>query len=102
MVAYAIKSNGGFVWATKNYDGETESKLVVFGLGSENFDHMRLISEGRRIDIINELGKQIPTLHVYLKHLLETNQGNKDAEKLLTLLQKGLMEIEYEMQTIEI
>lgn len=22
MVAYAIKSNGGFVWACKNYDGD--------------------------------------------------------------------------------
>lgn len=22
MVAYAVKSNGGFVWACKNYDGD--------------------------------------------------------------------------------
>jgi isocitrate dehydrogenase len=34
MVAYAIKSNGGFVWACKNYDGDVQSDVVAQGYGS--------------------------------------------------------------------
>ena len=29
MVAYAIKSEGGFVWACKNYDGDVQSDIVA-------------------------------------------------------------------------
>jgi len=29
LVAYAIKSNGGFVWACKNYDGDVQSDIVA-------------------------------------------------------------------------
>jgi isocitrate dehydrogenase len=31
MVAYAIKSEGGFVWACKNYDGDVQSDVVAQG-----------------------------------------------------------------------
>ncbi|EGG14914.1 isocitrate dehydrogenase [Cavenderia fasciculata] len=34
MVAYAIKSNGGYVWACKNYDGDVQSDIVAQGFGS--------------------------------------------------------------------
>ena len=34
MVAYAIKSEGGFVWACKNYDGDVQSDIVAQGFGS--------------------------------------------------------------------
>ena len=34
MVAYAIKSGGGFVWACKNYDGDVQSDVVAQGFGS--------------------------------------------------------------------
>jgi len=34
MVAFAIKSNGGFVWACKNYDGDVQSDIVAQGYGS--------------------------------------------------------------------
>jgi len=34
MVAYMIKSNGGFVWACKNYDGDVQSDCVAQGYGS--------------------------------------------------------------------
>ena len=34
MVAYAIKSSGGFVWACKNYDGDVQSDVVAQGYGS--------------------------------------------------------------------
>jgi len=34
MVAQAIKSSGGFVWACKNYDGDVQSDIVAQGYGS--------------------------------------------------------------------
>jgi len=34
LVAFAIKSNGGFVWACKNYDGDVQSDIVAQGYGS--------------------------------------------------------------------
>ena len=33
MVAQALKSNGGFVWACKNYDGDVQSDIVAQGYG---------------------------------------------------------------------
>jgi len=34
MVAYAMKSEGGYVWACKNYDGDVQSDSVAQGFGS--------------------------------------------------------------------
>jgi isocitrate dehydrogenase len=34
MVAQTIKSEGGFVWATKNYDGDVQSDILAQGFGS--------------------------------------------------------------------
>jgi isocitrate dehydrogenase len=34
MVAQAMKSDGGFVWACKNYDGDVQSDIVAQGYGS--------------------------------------------------------------------
>lgn len=34
MVAYALKSPGGFVWAAKNYDGDVQSDTLAQGFGS--------------------------------------------------------------------
>lgn len=34
MVAFAIKTNGGYVWACKNYDGDVQSDTVAQGFGS--------------------------------------------------------------------
>ncbi|KAI9151037.1 Isocitrate dehydrogenase [NADP], mitochondrial precursor (Oxalosuccinate decarboxylase) [Blastocladiella emersonii ATCC 22665] len=34
MVAQAIKSEGGFVWACKNYDGDVQSDVLAQGYGS--------------------------------------------------------------------
>ncbi|XP_029205320.2 isocitrate dehydrogenase [NADP] cytoplasmic-like [Acropora muricata] len=34
MVAYALKSEGGFMWACKNYDGDVQSDSVAQGFGS--------------------------------------------------------------------
>jgi isocitrate dehydrogenase len=34
MVAQALKSEGGYVWACKNYDGDVQSDIVAQGFGS--------------------------------------------------------------------
>lgn len=34
MVAYSVKSEGGYVWAAKNYDGDVQSDFVAQGYGS--------------------------------------------------------------------
>ena len=34
MVAYMLKSRGGFVWACKNYDGDVQSDCLAQGYGS--------------------------------------------------------------------
>lgn len=35
MVAYAVKSEGGYVWACKNYDGDVQSDLLAQGIDSK-------------------------------------------------------------------
>lgn len=37
MVAQALKSNGGFVWSCKNYDGDVQSDVVAQGYGESGF-----------------------------------------------------------------
>lgn len=32
MVAYALKSEGGYVWACKNYDGDVQSDFLAQGI----------------------------------------------------------------------
>ena len=34
MVAYMLKSSGGFIWACKNYDGDVQSDCLAQGFGS--------------------------------------------------------------------
>ncbi|KMZ71727.1 Isocitrate dehydrogenase (NADP(+)) [Zostera marina] len=34
MVAYALKSDGGYVWTCKNYDGDVQSDFLAQGFGS--------------------------------------------------------------------
>lgn len=34
MVAQTLKSSGGFIWATKNYDGDVQSDILAQGFGS--------------------------------------------------------------------
>ncbi|KAJ3397216.1 NAD-dependent isocitrate dehydrogenase [Lobulomyces angularis] len=34
MVAQCLKSNGGYVWACKNYDGDVQSDILAQGFGS--------------------------------------------------------------------
>lgn len=51
MVAQAIKGEGGFVWATKNYDGDVQSDVLAQGFGSLGMMTSELITpEGDLIE----------------------------------------------------
>ena len=49
MVAAALKWEGGYVWACKNYDGDVQSDTVAQGFGSLGPDDQRA-DDGRRRD----------------------------------------------------
>ena len=44
LVACAMKWDGGFVWACKNYDGDVQSDIVAQGFGSLGLMTSTLIS----------------------------------------------------------
>jgi len=51
MVAQAIKSAGGFVWACKNYDGDVQSDILAQGFGSLGMMTSELITpDGRTME----------------------------------------------------
>ncbi|XP_056638916.1 isocitrate dehydrogenase [NADP] cytoplasmic [Diorhabda carinulata] len=51
MVAYCMKSEGGFVWACKNYDGDVQSDSVAQGYGSLGLMTSVLISpDGQTVE----------------------------------------------------
>mmetsp|Transcript_9180 Transcript_9180/g.27627 ORF Transcript_9180/g.27627 Transcript_9180/m.27627 type:complete len:439 (+) Transcript_9180:78-1394(+) len=51
MVAQALKSSGGFVWACKNYDGDVQSDIVAQGYGSLGLMTSVLVApDGRTIE----------------------------------------------------
>ncbi|XP_010551914.1 PREDICTED: isocitrate dehydrogenase [NADP], chloroplastic/mitochondrial isoform X2 [Tarenaya hassleriana] len=51
MVAYALKSEGGYVWACKNYDGDVQSDLLAQGFGSLGLmTSVLLSSDGRTLE----------------------------------------------------
>ena len=49
MVASAMKWNGGFVWACKNYDGDVQSDTVAQGFGSLGLMTSQLMTPDGRI-----------------------------------------------------
>jgi len=50
MVAYMIKSEGGYVWACKNYDGDVQSDCLAQGYGSLGLMTSVLIAENDVIE----------------------------------------------------
>jgi len=51
MVAQAIKSEGGFVWACKNYDGDVQSDILAQGFGSLGMMTSELVTpDGKTIE----------------------------------------------------
>ena len=67
MVAFALKSEGEFVWACKNYDGDIQSDFVAQGYGSLGMMTSVLMSpDGKTIEA--EAAHGTVTRH-YRKHL---------------------------------
>ncbi|XP_065877564.1 isocitrate dehydrogenase [NADP] [Euphorbia lathyris] len=51
MVAYCLKSEGGYVWACKNYDGDVQSDLLAQGFGSLGLmTSVLLSSDGKTLE----------------------------------------------------
>lgn len=50
MVAQAMKSPGGFVWACKNYDGDVQSDSIAQGYGSLGLMTSVLVSPSGAIE----------------------------------------------------
>jgi len=71
MVAQAIKSSGGFVWACKNYDGDVQSDILAQGFGSLGMMTSELITpEG---DIIESEAAH----GTVTRHYREYQKGNE-------------------------
>ena len=51
MVAYVLKTDGGFVWGCKNYDGDVQSDTIAQGYGSLGLmSSVLMTSDGKTIE----------------------------------------------------
>ncbi|EKM78443.1 hypothetical protein AGABI1DRAFT_86060 [Agaricus bisporus var. burnettii JB137-S8] len=71
MVAQAIKSSGGFVWACKNYDGDVQSDILAQGFGSLGMMTSELLTPDGQI-IESEAAHGTVT-----RHYREWQKGNE-------------------------
>jgi len=71
MVAQVIKSSGGFVWATKNYDGDVQSDVLAQGFGSLGMMTSELITPDGQI-VESEAAHGTVT-----RHYREWQKGNE-------------------------
>ncbi|KAF7353881.1 Isocitrate dehydrogenase [Mycena venus] len=71
MVAQAVKSSGGFVWATKNYDGDVQSDILAQGFGSLGMMTSELITPDGQV-IESEAAHGTVT-----RHYREYQKGNE-------------------------
>jgi isocitrate dehydrogenase len=70
MVAYAMKSQGGFVWACKNYDGDVQSDSVAQGYGSLGLmTSVLLTADGKTVETEAAHG-------TVTRHFREHQKGN--------------------------
>ena len=71
MVAAAMKWNGGFVWACKNYDGDVQSDTVAQGFGSLGMMSSVLITpDGKTVEAEAAHG-------TVARHYRQHQQGNE-------------------------
>ena len=106
MVAYAIKSNGGFVWACKNYDGDVQSDIVAQGYGSLGLMTSVLISPDGSVEAeaahgtvtrhyrMHQQGKEtstnpIASIFAWTRGLLQRGKldGNEELQKFASTLE---------------
>ena len=61
MVAQALKSDGGFVWACKNYDGDVQSDVVTQGKSLR----IVILWFVLRIKLIKQIKQVVNVAHVH-------------------------------------
>ncbi|XP_066587489.1 isocitrate dehydrogenase [NADP] cytoplasmic [Prorops nasuta] len=108
MVAYAMKSDGGFVWSCKNYDGDVQSDSVAQGYGSLGLmTSVLLCPDGRTVEAEAAHGtvtrhyrqyqkgqetstNPIASIFAWTRGLLHRAKldNNKDLEKFANTLEK--------------
>ena len=55
MVAQCLKSDGGFVWACKNYDGDVQSDTLAQGFGSLGLMTSVLMAPDGKVSFTNRV-----------------------------------------------
>ena len=55
MVAQCLKSDGGFVWACKNYDGDVQSDTLAQGFGSLGLMTSVLMAPDGKVTFLNDV-----------------------------------------------
>lgn len=55
MVAQCLKSDGGFVWACKNYDGDVQSDTLAQGFGSLGLMTSVLMAPDGKVEFFDRL-----------------------------------------------
>ena len=80
MVAWVIKSDGGYVWACKNYDGDVQSDIVAQGFGSLGLMTSVLLSpDGKTVETEAAHG-------TVTRHYREYQEGNKTSTNPVALI----------------
>jgi isocitrate dehydrogenase len=111
MVAYMIKSNGGFVWACKNYDGDVQSDTLAQGYGSLGLMTSVLLSPDGCVEAeaahgtvtrhyrMHQQGKEtstnsIASIYAWTRGLLHraTLDGNKELEHFCKALEAAVIQ----------
>lgn len=111
MVAYMIKSDGGFVWACKNYDGDVQSDCLAQGYGSLGLmtsvllcDNSVLESEAAHGTVtrhyrMHQQGKEtstnsIASIYAWTRGLIHRAKldGNADLEKFCMYCEEAVIQ----------
>ncbi len=112
MVACAMKWNGNYIWACKNYDGDVQSDTVAQGFGSLGLMTSVLMSpDGRTIESeaahgtvtrhfrLHQQGKEtstnpIASIFAWARGLYHRGKldGNEDLKKFVKVLEKVCIE----------
>jgi len=111
MVAYMMKSEGGFVWACKNYDGDVQSDCVAQGYGSLGLMTSVLLAPGGVVEAeaahgtvtrhyrLHQQGKEtstnsIASIFAWTRGLLHRAalDNNKELEAFCHLLEKTVID----------
>jgi isocitrate dehydrogenase len=85
MVAFCLKSEGGFVWACKNYDGDVQSDIVAQGFGSLGLMTSALITpDGMTMEAEAAHG-------TVTRHYRQHQQGKKKDQPPNSMLFEGIL-----------